>query len=527
MTVQSEYRDLPLTALAESSFNPRCHFDEAALAELAESIRAQGILAPLVVRPVNTHFEIVAGARRFRAAQMAGLAAAPVRIVEMTDAEALEASIVENLQRRDVHPLDEAQGFTALMRLGEPPLTAEQIAAKCGKSSAYVAGRLRLTELVAEAAEAFAKDEIGVGHALLLAKLQPKQQKEALAACYQEQYTNGSRSKSILLPVRHLQQWIERNILLELASAPFSREDAQLLPEAGACTDCPKRTGHNTLLFEGIGTLSDSCSDPRCYAAKVDAHVRRTLAAKPKLLQISTAYGVPKQGSEIVPRNRYVEIRQEQPTKKEQQSWPEYKSCKFTTEAIVAEGNEKGEMRRVCANAECPIHHARKPKSTNNAALKAEEEKRRREEAIAQVTGMRVLEAVANAIPVRLMKRDLLFVAERLALTLDERRLGILFKLHKLGKANGQANSAPKLFSSFLHKADESTLGRLLVELAIVQPTGSAGDTSKALREAADFYKVDIAAITAKVKQEFTAKDVAKSNKSAHKQKATKKRAAA
>lgn len=527
MTVQSEYRDLPLEALAESSFNPRRHFDEAALAELAESIKAQGILAPLVVRPVNQHFEIVAGARRFRAAQMAGLAAAPVRIVEMTDAEALEASIVENLQRRDVHPLDEAQGFAALMRFGELPLTIEQIAAKCGKSPAYVAGRLRLTELVVEVAEAFAKDEIGVGHALLLAKLQPEQQKEALAACHQEQYPNGSRSKSILLPVRHLQQWIERNILLELASAPFSREDAQLLSEAGACTDCPKRTGHNTLLFEGIGTLSDSCSDPRCYAAKVDAHVRRTLAAKPKLLQISTAYGVQKQGSEIVPRNRYIEIRQEKPSKIEQQNWPEYKSCKFTTEAIVAEGNEKGEMRRVCANPECPIHHARRSKSTNNAAFKAEEEKRRREEAIAQVTAMRVLEAVANAVPVRLMKRDLLFAAERLALTLDERRLGILFKLHKLGKANGQADSAPKLFSVFLHKADESTLGRLLVELTILQPVGTAGDTSKALREAAEFYKVDVATITAKVKQEFAAKDKAKPAHSPQKPKPARKRVAA
>ena len=526
MSVQSEYRDLPLEALAESTFNPRRHFDEAALAELAESIRAQGILAPLVVRPVNTHFEIVAGARRFRAAQMAGLAAAPVRIVEMTDAEALEASIVENLQRRDVHPLDEAQGFAALMRLGEPPLTIEQIAAKCGKSPAYVAGRLRLTELVAEAAEAFAKDEIGVGHALLLAKLQPEQQKEALAACYQEQYTNGSRSKSILLPVRHLQQWIERNILLELASASFSREDAQLLPEAGACMDCPKRTGRNTLLFEGIGALSDSCSDPRCFAAKVDAHVRQTLAAKPKLLQVSTAYGVPKQGSEIVPRNRYVEIRQEKPTKKEQQNWPEYKSCKFTTEAIVAEGNEKGEMRRVCANPECPIHHARKPKSTNNAAFKAEEEKRRREEAIAQVTGFRVLTAVASAVPVRLMKRDLLFMAERLALTLDERRLSIIFKQHKLGKVNGGTEPASKLLSTFFHKADESTLGRLLIELAILQPAGSTGDTGKALREAADFYKVDVAAITAKVKQEFATKGEARSTQPARQPKA-KKRAAA
>ena len=91
-------------------------------------------------------------------------------------------------------------------------------------------------------------------------KLQPEQQEEALAACYQEAYTNGSKAKRILLPVRHLQQWIEHNILLELAAAPFSKEDAQLVPEAGSCIDCPKRTGHNTLLFADIGANQpDSC----------------------------------------------------------------------------------------------------------------------------------------------------------------------------------------------------------------------------------------------------------------------------
>ena len=85
--------------------------------------------------------------------------------------------------------------------------------------------------------------------------------------CYQEQYTNGSKAKRVLLPVRHLQQWIEHNILLELASAPFSKEDAALVPEAGACLDCPKRTGHNKLLFADMGTgQKDSCSDPKCYA---------------------------------------------------------------------------------------------------------------------------------------------------------------------------------------------------------------------------------------------------------------------
>ena len=134
--------------------------------------------------------------------------------------------IVENLQRRDVHPLEEAQGFAALLRLEEPTYSIEQIAAKCGKQPGYVASRIRLTELAPAVVEAFAKDEIGVGHALLLAKLQPEQQEEALAACWQESYGNGSKSKRILLPVRHLREWIEHNILLELAAAPFSKDDS-------------------------------------------------------------------------------------------------------------------------------------------------------------------------------------------------------------------------------------------------------------------------------------------------------------
>jgi ParB family chromosome partitioning protein len=115
-----------------------------------------------------------------------------------------------------------------------------------------------LTELAPAAVEVFTKDEIGLGHALLLAKLQTGQQEEALEACWQESYTNGSRNKRILLPVRHLREWIERNILLELATAPFSKDNATLVPEAGSCVECPKRTGHNTLLFEGIASHHDS-----------------------------------------------------------------------------------------------------------------------------------------------------------------------------------------------------------------------------------------------------------------------------
>jgi ParB family chromosome partitioning protein len=286
------------------------------------------------------------------------------------------------------------------------------------------------------------------------------------------------------------------------------------VPEADSCVECPKRTGHNTLLFEGMAAQHDSCTDPRCYAAKIEAHLRQTIAAKPKLVKISTAYGQPKDGGAI-PRNRYVEIRQGKPQKEEQKDWLEYKSCKFTAEAIVTEGNEKGEIRRICANAECPVHHARKLKPAPNATIKAEQEKRRREEAVAQVTGLRVLSAITEAIPVRLMKRDLLFVVERLGAVLDERRFAILSKQHNLGKLHATTSKPAKLLSAFIHKADEGTLGRLLVELAVLQAAASPNESGKVLRQAAEFYKVDVKAITAKVTQELAAKDKLKAAKTA------------
>jgi ParB family transcriptional regulator, chromosome partitioning protein len=478
----TEYRDLPLDALTESPNNPRKSFDEAGLNELAASIKAQGILSPLVVRPVGQHFEIVAGARRYRTAQRAGLETVPVRIVELTDAQAIETSIVENLIRADVHPMEEASGFRILLDMEEPKYTIEQISARTGKIPAFICARLKLTELVLPVVEAFYRDEIGVGHALLLAKLQSAQQEEALAACYQEQYTSGA-TKRVLLPVRHLQQWIEHNILLELADAPFSKENAMLVPEVGSCVECPRRTGHNVLLFAGLAAQHDSCTDPKCWTMKVDAHVRQTIAAKPKLVQISTTYGTSKDNSAVVPRNKYVEIRSEKPANPKQRDWPEYKTCKFTTEAIVTEGNEKGELRKVCANSNCPIHHARKQKLAHDAAFKVEQEKRRREEAIANATGLRVLTAIGAAVPVRLMKRDLLFVAERLANLLDENRAAILAKQHGIKKTK-ENEAAGKLFTAFLRRADEGTLGRAVIE-AIILHTASRENVSQALRDAA------------------------------------------
>ena len=140
-----------------------------------------------------------------------------------------------------------------------------------------------------------------------------------------------------------------------------------------------------------------------------------------------------------------------------------------------------------------------------DAAFKAEQEKRRREEALAQTTGLRVLEAIGDAVPVRLMKRDLLFLTERLTAMLDERRLSVLIRQHGFGKPKEDAAPA-KVLAAFLSKAEESKLGRILVETAILLSMQNQTDAAKILRDAAQAYKVDVEAISAQVKQEFAAK---------------------
>ena len=508
----TEYRDLPLALLTESTTNPRRIFEDVALKELAESIRTQGVLSPLLVRPLTEQgFEIVAGARRYRAAQMAEVATVPVRIVKLTDAETLEAQLVENLMRRDVHPMEEASGFRALLSLEEPKYSIEQISARTGKNPVYIATRLKLTELAPVVVEAFYREEIGVGHALLLAKLQSAQQEQALVACFKEDWSaGGQKPKRILLPVRSLQFWIESNILLILKDAPFDKRDAQLVPAAGSCTDCPMRTGHNKLLFSDLGKL-DACTSPSCYQAKVDAHVAKQIATKPNLVQISTAYGKQQEGSKVLPRNQYTAIREDKPKSTDEAKRPEFKVCRFTTDAIITEGNDVGTVHKVCANPACPVHHPKQQHKQADASYKAEQEKERREAAIASTTSIRVFEAITAAVPVRLMKRDLLFVAERLVSLMDENRLIAVARQHGIKKAKDN-DAIGKLFVAYLRRAEESALGRVLVQLSLVL-AASRQNGANVLRDAATLYKVDADAIALKVKQEFAAKEKTKGEK--------------
>ena len=288
------------------------------------------------------------------------------------------------------------------------------------------------------------------------------------------------------------------------------------MPEAGSCVDCPKRTGHNTLLFAEIGANQpDSCTDPKCYAAKIDAHVKQTVAAKPKLVQISTAYGNSR-------RMAARSFRATSTSKSGRTSRRARMSAtgRNTRRASTPPRPSSPKAARRAKPSECaPIPNARSitRRSSNSAthadaAFKAEQEKRRREEALAQATGLRVLKAIGDAVPVRLMKRDLLFLAERLTAMLDERRLSVLIRQHGIGKPKDDAAPA-KLLAAFLPKAEESKLGRILVETVILLSMHNQTDAAKILRDAAQAYKVDVDAISATVKQEFAAKEKAKAVK--------------
>ena len=135
------FGDVPMECITASKTNPRKIFDDAALADLAASIGKHGVAQPILLRPTHvdagiTYFEVVAGERRFRASKLAGKTTVPAIVRNLSDAEALEIQVIENLQRQDLHPLEEAEGFEVLMR--ENGYTAEVMAEKTGKSKAYI-----------------------------------------------------------------------------------------------------------------------------------------------------------------------------------------------------------------------------------------------------------------------------------------------------------------------------------------------------------------------------------------------------
>ena len=219
--------------LRPGRYQPRLQLRQESLAELAESIREQGVLQPLIVRAISavdgdaTIYEIVAGERRWRAAQLAGLTTVPVIVRELTDQEALAVALIENLQREDLNPIDQAQSMSRLV--AEFGMTHEQIAKALGRSRASVSNFLRLLELADEVKTAMVDGKLDMGHARALLSLDAERQAkvarkivrlgwstrkvEQTVKILLEARASGSKPKSAIdIQTR----WLERQLAREL-----------------------------------------------------------------------------------------------------------------------------------------------------------------------------------------------------------------------------------------------------------------------------------------------------------------------
>lgn len=282
MSQLNPFQMLRLEHLAPSPTNPRKQFDPVALAELAATIREHGVIEPIIVRfwpdeydtPADRAerplYEIIAGERRYRASVLAEQAEIPALVRHLDTRQVLEVQIIENLQRRGVNELEEAEGYDLMMR--EFGYTAEQLAEKVGKSKAYIYARLKLTALCEVAREAFRAGDLNPSTALLIARIPgAKLQERAAKDITQGVYGHGPMS------YREAASHVQSRYMLKLDEAPFPYYIDDLLPTAGGCKECPKRTGNSPELFPDVKN-ADVCTDPDCFAEKKEAWLLRQLA---------------------------------------------------------------------------------------------------------------------------------------------------------------------------------------------------------------------------------------------------------
>ncbi len=176
---QSGVREVPVAKVIASPWQPRTVFDSEALTELVESVKVHGVLQPLLVRMVGTKFELIAGERRLRASQAAQLKKIPVIVIEASDEKALEIALIENLQREDLNPIEEAEGYALLLK--KFSMTQDQVAKQVGKARASVANALRLLELSDGIRKYVSDGLLSVGHAKVLLSVDNDKEKEILA----------------------------------------------------------------------------------------------------------------------------------------------------------------------------------------------------------------------------------------------------------------------------------------------------------------------------------------------------------
>lgn len=250
---QTAVKDITMVAISAirpNGFNPRKHFDETSLNELADSIRQQGMLQPVTVRPAadGNGYELVFGERRYRAATIVGMQEIPAIISDLSDEEAEEIAITENLQRKDVTPMEEANAYQRLMESGRHDLSS--LSVQFGKSEAYIRTRLKFASLIPEIATLLETDEITVSVASEICRYGEDIQREVYEQHLKEDVTYSSwRGQK----ASEIAGNIERQYTADLERYSFDKT---------LCLSCPHNTNNMSLFCEGCG----KCANRTCLA---------------------------------------------------------------------------------------------------------------------------------------------------------------------------------------------------------------------------------------------------------------------
>ncbi len=270
--IVNEIKYFKTDELSPSKLNPRKNIDPESLKELSESIREIGIIHPLVVRHAHRTMEIICGDRRYRAAVMAQVKQIPCIVKVLTDSDAIDLMITENLQREDVCPLDEAEAFNTLIKKKRYDIPG--LMARFGKSEFYVRTRLVLNDLIHDFRYLLREGVIGVGHAVELSKLKAEDQQELFDDTFspEERYQEYWSCPTI----KQLKGHIERDFSKQLSDASFDLNDPTLDKAAGTCVGCQKNTASTQSLFPDAPE-SGICLDRVCFKHKSDIHFDRTL----------------------------------------------------------------------------------------------------------------------------------------------------------------------------------------------------------------------------------------------------------
>jgi len=352
--------------LKPSPFNPRKTFDKQRFEELKASIKGKGILIPLLIRDIgDAGLQIIAGEQRWRAAQALGIKDIPVIVRELDDAEAREIALIDNLQRTDLHPLDEADAYQTWLGHSKD-LSIADIAAKVGKSEGYVRQRLALRNLVPALVKAFQAGQISYGVAFLCARQLSDHQKDLVKNRLGHQ-VNGFED----LTVQSVADYFQRNFHLDLSKTIFDTTSKDLVPAAGSCVDCPKRTGNNAALFPDI-KKKDLCTDANCFHDKERAFIKIQVGTHKDavLLTVGQSYNQKPKGTT---------------------EWRATgsKPCKHSKQGVVVErlghysptGQDfpSGTVLDVCLNPRCPEHFGNgNGSSSGRGGRLTDEEKKKR-----------------------------------------------------------------------------------------------------------------------------------------------------